>query len=204
MRRNWLLGLGLLLSVLHGSAQDAYDPARALSSEALFLKQNPNQRALAQPGQRYLALDTYSFLSGFQRKRFFVGDELAFTTRQPRQSMRVTVASINDSTFSYVVINELARSMDYVPVALTNVGRVRVFRRIPWITEGAFMLPLAGLLFVAADFINPGMDGRRFTTDVQALAIGGALAGSGFICYKLSFTQPRIRRNNRLKVLQTY
>jgi hypothetical protein len=185
-------------------AQDTYDPARALSSEALFLKQNPNQRAMTQPGQRYLALDTYSFPAGFQRKRFFIGDELAFTTRHPRQQMRVTIASINDSTFSYVVINELARKMEYIPVPLTEVRRVRVFRRIPWVTEGAFMLPLAGLIFVAADFINPGMDGQRFTTDSQAVAIGGAFVGTGLICYKLSFTNPRIRRNNRLKVLQTY
>jgi hypothetical protein len=66
------------------------------------------------------------------------------------------------------------------------------------------MLPLAGLIFVAADFINPGMDGQRFTTDSQAVAIGGAFVGTGLICYKLSFTNPRIRRNNRLKVLQTY
>ena len=194
----------VLLSVSACFAQDTYDPARALSSEELFLKYQPNYRTMTRPGQRYLVLDTHTMLSGFQRHRFFVGDDINLKIRYNRRRMQLPIASLTDSTFSYVVINELARTMDYVPVKLTDVRRVRVARRIPWVTEGSVIFPLAGLLFVAADLINPGMDGRRFTTDPQALMVGGALVGGGLVCYTLSFPNYRVGRTNRLKVLQTY
>ncbi|GAB2797399.1 hypothetical protein GCM10027275_48570 [Rhabdobacter roseus] len=185
-------------------AQDHYDPARALSNEELLLKKDPTNRVFTKAGQRYLALDVSPFWGGFHRHRFFPGDDMRFRLKDESIKFNETLASVSDSTFSIVIINDVLERMEYREIPLTQVHRIKVFRRIPWVTEGAFLLPLAGLIYIGADFFNKGIDDQRFTTDRQTLAVGGALVGTGIICYKLSFSSLRINKNNRLKVLQTY
>ena len=185
-------------------AQDHYDPARALSSEQLFLKGTPGNRVFTKPDQRYLALDASPFLGGFRRHRFFPGDDIRFRLKDESIKFNETLAAVGDSTFSIVIINEVLERMEYREIPLAQVQRIKVSRRIPWVTEGAFLLPLAGLIYIGADFFNRGIDDQRFTTDRQTLAVGGALIGTGFVCYKLSFSSIKINKNNRLKVLQTY
>jgi hypothetical protein len=94
--------------------------------------------------------------------------------------------------------------MEYREVPFEMMKSIRTSRRIPWVTEGAFMLPLAGLVYIGADFFNKGIDGQRFTTDRQSLLVGGAIMATGLLCYKLSFSTIRLKRNGRLKVLKTY
>ncbi|GAB3165300.1 hypothetical protein [Telluribacter humicola] len=194
----------VVLAAIPLAAQDHYSPERALSSEELLLKRNPSTRAITQPGQRYLVLDASPVIGPFRRYRYFSGDDIRFRLRKDRKKYNESIHTVSDSTFSIVVINEAARRMNYVPIDFTQVRKIKASHRIPWVTEGAFLFPIAGLLYSAADFLNPGIDNQRFTTDVRSLAVGGGLIATGVLCYKLSFPSYRINNRNRLKVLQTY
>ncbi|HEV7349892.1 hypothetical protein [Telluribacter sp.] len=196
--------LFILVAALPLAAQDNYDPARALSSEELLLKKNPSNRAITKPGQRYLVLDASPRIGAFRRYRYFPGDDIRFKLKGEFKRRRENIHSITDSTFSIVIIDETARRMYYQPISLGQVKQIKQFQRIPWVTEGAFLFPIAGLVYAAADFFNPGIDNQRFTTDTRALAVGGGLIVTGILCYKISFPSYRINNRNRLKVLQTY
>lgn len=204
MKRSILTLILVVLLPMALTAQDHYDPAKALSSEELFLKQNKNRRAFTQPGERYLILDTSPLLGGFHRYRFFPGDDIRFKFKGESGYLREEIYAVTDTSFNFAFVNEAARRMEYREVPFTSISKIKTFRRIPWVTEGAFMLPIAGLVYIGADFFNKGIDGQRFTTDKQALMVGGAIVGTGLICYKLSFSSFKINRNNRLKVLKTY
>ena len=196
---------GLLLFLAVPSwAQDHYDPAKALSSEELFLKQYNNKRVFTKPGERYLVLDASPMFGGFHRYRYFPGDQIRFKVKGNPLRFREEIYTITDSSFTFSYVNELARQMQTQEIMLRNIRKVKAYRRIPWVTEGSVILPLAGLVFIGADFFNEGIDDKRFTTDAQSLAIGGVLAATGFICYKFSFPAHKINDRNRIKVLKTY
>lgn len=185
-------------------AQDHYDPAKALSSEELFLKQNNNKRVFTKAGERYLVLDFAPTFGTFRRFRYFPGDEIRYKVKGISQRFRKEIYTITDSSFTFSYVNELERRMETEEILLGDIRKLKAFRRIPWVTEGSVLLPLAGLIFIGADFFNKGIDDKRFTTDAQAIAIGGALAATGFICYKLSFSSVKINGHNRIKILKTY
>ncbi len=185
-------------------AQDHYDPAKALSSEELFLKQQGNKRVFTKAGERYLALDFAPTIGTFRRFRYFPGDDIRYKVKGSSQRFRKEIYTVTDSSFTFSYVNELERRMETVEIMLDDIKNIKTFRRIPWVTEGSVILPLAGLIFIGADFFNRGIDGQYFTTDAQSLAIGGALAATGFLCYKLSFSSVKINGHNRVKVLKTY
>lgn len=193
-----------LACILTSQAQDHYDATKALSSEDLFLKQNNNKRVFTKAGERYLALDASPILGGFHRFRYFPGDQIRFKAKGLAGTLRKEVYTVSDSSFTFSYVNEVERRMETEEILLVNIRKIKTFRRIPFVTEGALLFPLAGLIFIGADFFNLGIDGKRFTTDSQALAIGGALAATGFICYKFSFSTVKINGHNRIKVLKTY
>ena len=193
-----------LVCIITGQAQDNYDPAKALSSEELFLKQNSNKRVFTKAGERYLALDFAPTFGTFRRFRYFPGDDIRYKVKGNPQRFRKEVYTITDSSFTFSYVNEAERRMETEEILLGDIRKIKTFRRIPFVTEGALLLPLAGLIFIGADFFNKGIDDKRFTTDAQALVVGGALAATGFICYKLSFSSVRINGRNRVKILKTY
>ncbi len=195
-----LLSLGNTLAF----AQEHYDPSKALSSEELFLKQNGTNRLISMPGQKYLALDASPFLGGFHRYRFFPGDNIKFRMKNETIRFDETIASVKDSSFSIAIINEAVGRMDYQDIALKDVRLFKVHRRIPFVSEAAIYFPLAGLIYIGADFFNKGVDNKRYTTDASSLIVGGAFMVTGLICYKLTFSSLKINSKNKLKVLETY
>ncbi len=196
--------LAILALTGKSTAQDHYDPGKALSSEDLFLKGEKSNRVFTRSDERYLVLDHTPMIGGFHRYRFFPGDAIRFRLDGQSTRFHEEIYSVSDSSFTFVFINEAAGRMEYREVPLKLLRKVKTYRRIPFITEGAFMLPLAGLVFIGADFFNKGIDGQRFTTDQTSLLIGGGIMATGLICYKLSFSSLRINKNSRLKVLKTY
>jgi hypothetical protein len=185
-------------------AQDHYDPNKALSSEELFLKQNGTNRIISMPGQKYLALDAFSWIGGFHRYRFFPGDNLKFRMKNETIRFDETISSVGDSSFTIGIVNEAAVRMDYQKIPLKEVKLLKVHRRIPFVSQAAALFPLAGLLYIGADFFNKGTDNKRYTTDPSSLVVGGAFMVSGLICYKLTFSSLKINNKNKLKVLETY
>lgn len=185
-------------------AQDHYDPAKALSSEGLFLKKNGDKRIFTKTGENYLILDTTPLLGRFHRYRYFPGDLIRFRLKSESTRFSEEIHTVSDSSFNYVLVNSLAQSVEYPEIQLGELRSLKTERRIPWVTEGSFMLPLAGLVYIGADFFNKGIDGQRYTTDRQSLIVGGALIATGLVCYKVSFSSIKINKNNRVRVLQTY
>jgi len=204
MRQLFVIVILLVTGSLQAWSQDHYDARKALSSEELFLKQGNTSRVIATPGQKYLVLDASPMIGGFHRYRFFPGDNIKFRMHNETIRFNETIASVSDSSFSIAIINEAVGRMDYQEILLKDIRLMKVSRRIPFISQLAPLLPLAGLLYVGADFFNKGVDDKRFTTDASSLVVGGAFIAAGFICYKLTFSSLKINSRNKLKVLETY
>lgn len=194
----------IFLGCIPAWSQDQYDPQKALSSEELFLKQNSNHRVIGTPGQKYIILDASPAIGGFHRYRFFPGDNIKFRLNNETIRFNETISSVKDSSFTFGVVNEALGRMDYQEALLKDIRLMKVSRRIPFVTQAAYFLPFAGLLYVGADFFNKGIDNKRFTTDGSTLIIGGAIAATGLFCYKISFSSLKINNRNKLKVLETY
>jgi len=197
-----VLSLFFLLS-LRAVSQDAYNRVEALESDELLIKQK-GTRLVARPGERYLIVDHSSFFGGYQRYRYFPGENIRFRLKDSQIKFNERIGEITDTTFTFVLVNEAIGRMEHREVALDDVRMIKTTNRIPWVSEGSFMLPLAGLIYVGADFFNKGIDGKRFTTDQQTLWVGGGLIATGFICYKFTFHTIRIGKKNHLRVLKTY
>lgn len=193
-----------ILGIASVDAQEHYDIQGALTSEELFLKENSNNRIIGTPGQKYLILDASPLLGGFHRYRFFPGDNIKFRMHNETIKFNETIATVKDSSFTIGIINEAVGRMDYQDILLKDIRLMKVSRRIPFVSQAAVILPLAGLIYIGADFFNKGIDNRRYTTDGSSLIVGGALMATGFVCYKLSFSSLKINNRNRLKVLETY
>jgi hypothetical protein len=204
MRQLLPIVLLLLLGNLQAWSQDHYDPKKALTSEELFIKQGNTNRVIATPGQKYLVLDASPVIGGFHRYRFFPGDNIKFRMHNETIRFNETIASITDSSFSIGVVNEAVNRMDYQEILLKDVRLMKVSKRIPFISQLAPLLPLAGVIYIGADFFNKGVDNKRYTTDTSSLIVGGALMAAGYVCYKLTFSSLKINGRNKLKVLETY
>ncbi|WP_025762277.1 hypothetical protein [Dyadobacter tibetensis] len=194
----------ILFLSFQANGQDHYDRAKVLSSEEIFVKDKPSNRIIAQPNQKYLVLDASPILGFFHRHRYFPGDLIKFRMKNETIRFNEPIAAITDSSLSIAIINEAAVRMDYQEIPLKEIKYVKTHKNIPFISQAAPLFPLVGLIYIGADFFNPGIDNKRFTTDAGAIAVGGAFIAAGFISYKLTFTTVRINGRNKLKVLETY
>ena len=160
-------------------------------------------QAIAAP-VKYLALDVSGPFGGFHRYRFQEGDRFSFRARTDRERYHELLYAVTDTSFSLSMMNEVMNRPDVLAFQLGDVQRVYVNRRIPFVSAGAIMLPLAGLVFIVADFVNPKAgDGKsgRFVFDSRSLIPGGALIALGGLCYKLSAPRYTVNKNHRLRVL---
>lgn len=156
-------------------------------------------RAVA-PRQRYLALDANPAFGAFSRYRYQVGQPFGFRDTKG-DKYRAPLYAVTDSSFSLSMNNEIMGRYEAVPFRFADVKTVFVKRRIPFVTEGAVMLPLAGIIYFLADFINTGTDGGRgwFTASSRSLIPAGALIAAGGMCYKVSFPRYRVGKKHRLR-----
>ncbi|MBC8153378.1 MAG: hypothetical protein H7Z72_10740 [Bacteroidetes bacterium] len=153
---------------------------------------------------RYLALDVSGPFGGFHRYRFLQGDRLSFKSTADNYHYREPVYAVTDTSFSISMMNEVMNRPDFPEFRFNEVRKIYITRQIPFVSAGALMLPLAGLVFIVADFVNPkSFDGRsgRFVFDSRSLVPGGALMALGGLCYKLSYPRYTVNKNHRLRVL---
>ncbi|AQG80107.1 hypothetical protein [Spirosoma montaniterrae] len=179
-----------LLSV-YCSAQ----PRDTLTTEQLLQRKGGAYAALLHPS-KYLALDVNYRLGGFRRYRFFQGDEIQFRARGQR--FREELYEVTDSTFVVLMANEVMNRDEPVVFQISEVQKVYINRRIPFVTAAGTLFPIAGGLYLLADVVNQGIFDKR------TLPIAGGLALSGLIFHKLSNPRIRIGKNHRLRVLRTY
>ncbi len=152
----------------------------------------------------YLALDVSGPFGGFHRYRFQEGDQFSFRARADGEHYREPLYAVTDTSFSISMVNEVMNRPDFPEFHLSDVGKVYVTKRIPFVSAGAVMLPLAGVIFIVADFVNPKAgDGHsgRFVFDSRSLIPGGVMIALGGLCYKLSYPRYTVNKNHRLRVL---
>lgn len=174
---------------------------QVLTGRELFLKQNPHNQTYLLADGRYMALDVYQF-GRIKRHRFFVGDELSFKLKNSGKRQRESITAISDSSFTISNFNNILNENLYTEVKFREVRKIRIYRRIPWVTQGAYMLPVAGGLFMLSDTFKyrGGME-FQLQFDPKSTLIAGGIASLGVLCKQLSFPSYNLRRQ-RLHVLQ--
>lgn len=174
---------------------------QVLDSKELFLKQNAQNQTYLLADGRYLALDIYRF-GRIKRHRFFAGDELTFKLKNGRKRLRENITAISDSSFTYSSFNDILNENLYTEVKFRDIRKIRVYRRIPWVTQGAYMLPVAGGIFLLSDtFIYRGGMEFQIQFDPKSTLIAGGIASLGILCKRLSFPTYNLNRH-RLHVLR--
>ncbi len=148
---------------------------------------------------RYLALDVHG-LTGFHRYRYLEGNEIRFRAGGDRY--QAPLAAVTDSSFSILVENEIMDRTEAQTILFRDVARIYRHKRIPFVSQLGVLLPIAGLTYAVADFVNSrGLDGRsgRFRFDPQSLIPAGSMIVAGAIFYKLSRPSYRVGKRNRLR-----
>lgn len=175
-------------------------PRDTLSLDTLMARQNPAYSSLKRAGTRFLALDNYG-LFGFRRYRYFLGQSITFRYRG--RKYRDTIYRITDSTFSLLLENPNNFLYDEVTFRLDSVQRIYQKRRIPWLTAGSYLFPIAAAMYFGGEAINSGFNGLSLRNPGTIYPTAGLL-GLGALGYFLSNPRYRINRNHRLQVLRTY
>ncbi|AKD54287.1 hypothetical protein [Spirosoma radiotolerans] len=170
-------------------------PQDTLTTEQLLQRKGTAYTALLRPS-RYLALDVNHLLGGFQRYRFFVGDELHF--KAGGEKYREELYDVTDSTFSVLMANQVMNRDEPVTFRFTDVQKVYLHRRIPFVTAAGTLFPIAGGVYLLADIVN----NRGFYSNT--LPVVGTLVLSGALFHIISNPHIRINKNHQLKVLRTY
>ena len=179
------------------------EPAQRPSIDTL-----PTEAGQARPAtrNRYLAIDATGMFGRFRRYRIFPGETMAFRARLDGDKYRYPLTAVSDTAFTIAFQNELYDQPQALSFPVKDVQRVYLKRRIPFVTELGYLLPAAGIIFIAADFVNPrSLDGRtgRFRFDRKSLVPGGLLLLGGAVCYKISRRTYTINDRHRLKVMWT-
>jgi hypothetical protein len=170
-------------------------PQDTLTTEQLLQRKGTAYSALLRPS-RYLSLDVNHVLGGFQRYRFFVGDELHF--KAGGEKYREELYDVTDSTFSVLMANQVMNRDEPVSFRLDDVQKVYLHRRIPFITAAGTLFPIAGGVYLIADVVN----NQGFYSNT--LPVVSTLLLSGALFQIISNPHVRINKNHRLKVLRTY
>lgn len=191
MVRLLLLLFVCLLIVKHTQAQ----PRDTLTTEQLLQRKGTSYSAFIRP-TRYLALDVNHAIGGFQRYRFFEGDEIHFKARG--EKYREPLYDVTDSTFSVLIANEVMNRDEPVTFRFDEIDKIMLHRRIPFVTAAGSIFPVAGGVYLVADVVNQSGFYRN------TLPVVGTLLGSGVLFHWLSNPRIRINKNHRLKVLRTY
>jgi len=184
-----------LVLLLAGSFSALAQPRDTLTTEQLLQRRGGKYAALLRPSH-YLALDVNHTLGRFHRYRFFVGDEIRFRARGERY--REQLYDVTDSTFTILLANESMNRDEPVTFRVSDVEKMIISRRIPFVTIAGPILPLAGGVYLLASVVN----NRALSKDI--LPVSGGLALAGVIFSRMSNPRYRINQNHRLRVLQTY
>ena len=195
MLRTRSLRLSIFLCLLTISFTGLAQPRDTLTTEQLLQRRGGNYAALLRPSH-YLVLDVNHALGGFHRYRFFVGDEIRFRARGERY--REQLYDVTDSTFTILLANESMNRDEPVTFRVSEVEKLIISRRIPFLTIAGPVLPLAGGVYLLASLVN----NRALSKDI--LPVSGGMALAGLIFSRMSNPHYRINENHRLRVLQTY
>jgi hypothetical protein len=198
-----LLALFILIVIdLSTCSQYAYDQHQSSSSTTPFSEKKDENNFPINAGEKYLILNKTPRIGKFRHYRFLIGQQVNFKVENDKKRFKATILGISDS--SITISSKMDGSTEHREIQLNDIRIFKVSRRIPFVSEAAYYFPIGGLLYIGADFVNKGIDDKRFTTDASAFIVGGALIAAGFFCHKLSSRTIKINNRNRLRVLTAY
>ena len=155
---------------------------------------------------RYLAIDATGMFGRFRRYRILPGETMAFRAKSDGEKYRYPLTAVSDTAFTIAFQNELYDQPQPLSFSVADVKRVYMKRRIPFVTELGYLLPVAAAVFLIADFVNPrSLNGStgRFQFDQKSLVPGGLMLLGGAVCFKLSRRTYTVNDRHRLKVMWT-
>lgn len=154
---------------------------------------------------RYLALDVTGVMGRFRRYRIFPGDVMSFTVKSEKTHYRSPLTSVNDTSFSIAFKNELYDQAQPLSFAVADLKRVYFTRRIPFVSQAAYILPVAAVVYLVADFVNGRDDNNKLAVhlDHRNLVPAGFMMLGGGICYGFSHRAYSLGGRNQVKILWT-
>ena len=154
---------------------------------------------------RYLALDVTGLMGRFRRYRIFPGEVMSFKTKTDKTHYRSPLISVNDTLFTIAFQNELYDQPQPLSIAVADVRRVYFSHRIPFVSQAAYILPVAAVVYLVADFVNGRDDNNKFAVhlDHRNLVPAGLMLLGGGISYAFSHRSYSAGGRNRLKILWT-
>lgn len=170
----------------------------ALQIEELLEKNNPNLYKTIQRGGNYLVLDNYR---NQKRRRYYVGDMLAFKTKSG-EFFQEELSEIGDSTITIMHYNNVERKLETWVVKLAEIKKVyrrEVYKGIKW---GLGWGTLAAFVPIFYDWVQFG---RSPAENTEALIMIPAIqAGSILIANRSKFFNDiKLNGNKQLKVFKS-
>ena len=132
-----------------------------------------------------------------QRLRFFEESTIAFRLKNSKTKYQGKIESIRDSSFFFTDANTLETQ----EIQLSNISKVYAGKRyIPFLTQGASQIALAGIVLTGIDVLNQVQ--RNTTVQVSPVLVGISIAsiGIGILGNKLSSPSYRINQKHPLKI----
>jgi hypothetical protein len=193
----YFITLSFCLNFLIVFAQEPHQK-QALQVEELLEKNNPNLYKTIKRDGNYLVLDNYRNL---KRKRYYVGDVLAFKPKNGR-FLQEELSEIGDSTITVMHYNNIERKLETWVVPIHDIRKVyrrEVYKGIKW---GIGWGSLAAFVPIFYDWVQFG---RSPAQNVEALILIPAIqAGSILIANRSKFFNGmKINKNRELKVFKT-
>ena len=213
-----IMGLVLSCGALVGLAQPGTVPGVQLAEPPARVVQPAQQPATDAQGlpitdstkrammrRRYLALDVTGLMGRFRRYRIFPGELISFKNKTEKTHYRSPLTAVNDTSFTIAFQNELYEQPQALSFAVADVRRVYFNRRIPFVSQAAYILPVAAVVYLVADFVNGRDDNNKFAVhlDHRNLVPAGFLALGGGICYAFSHRSYTVGDRHKLKILWT-
>jgi hypothetical protein len=179
------------------SAQEPHQK-QALQVEELLEKNNPNLYKTIKRDGNYLVLDNYRNL---KRKRYYVGDVLAFKTKRGI-FLQEELSEIGDSTITVMHYNNIERKLETWVVPIHDIRKVyrrEVYKGIKWGVGWGSLVAFVPIFYDWVQF------GRSPAQNVEALILIPAIqAGSILIANRSKFFNGmKINKNRELKVFKT-
>ncbi|MBO0933208.1 hypothetical protein [Fibrella aquatilis] len=214
-----VIGLALSLAAQMSLAQPGTVPGVQLSEPPnRAVDQAPKQAPVDAQGlpivdstkrammrNRYLALDVTGLMGRFRRYRTFPGEVMSFKTRTDRTHYHSPLISVNDTSFVIAFQNELYDQPQPLSIAVADVRRVYFSHRIPFVSQAAYILPVAAVVYLVADFVNGRDDNNKLAVrlDHRNLVPAGLMMLGGGVSYAVSHRSYSVGGRNRLKILWT-
>ncbi len=142
--------------------------------------------------ERFLALDKPGFV---KRLHFYEGDDFVYKKVGEPKRINTNISSIGAD---YITSFNLKTKLD-------EIRSVTIYNKSWFVHQGSFYFPVFGLIYFAADMINPYFSGgETFYVTRETLTVTGGFILSGFLLHLLKKKTIRINKRHVVKIIERY